>query len=57
MTYKNIEACREVRMWIVQIIAPTIVTGSILMSNPEFRNKVDQKVEGVKNFVANKIRR
>lgn len=35
---KNIDSAREVRLWLVQIIAPAI--GGFLLLKPEFRNKI-----------------
>lgn len=56
MTYKQIEATREVRLWIGQIIVPaaTLAT-TILATNPELRNAAANKVKGVKDSIKGKF--
>lgn len=48
MTYKQIEASRELRLWIGQVIVPAIGVSAALLSNPEIRKRVSEKLEGVK---------
>lgn len=48
MTYKQIEASREIRLWIGQVIVPAITMGTIAMSNPNVRNYVSGKCEEIK---------
>ena len=43
MTYKQIEAAHETRMWIGQIIIPSVMTGVALMQNPEINTRVKSK--------------
>ena len=40
MKYKHIEAAREARLWIGQIVIPLATVGLTLMSIPEVRNTV-----------------
>ena len=48
MSYKNIEASREARLWLGQIIIP--VAGIILMV-PEAREAVTKKIKMVKSNI------
>lgn len=55
MTYKQIEASREIRLWIGQVIIPAIAAGGLILSNPEVRKTIKQKKEDVKNSIKNKF--
>lgn len=57
MTYKQIEASREVRLWIGQIIVPAASVALAILTIPEVRQAVGQKVVNIKESVQNKIRR
>lgn len=57
MTYKQIEASREVRLWIGQVIVPTIGVVAVAMSNPEVRRAVGKKADDVKQFVKTKFKK
>lgn len=48
MTYKQIQASHEVRMWIGQVIIPTITAVVIIAANPNVRVYVKNKVEDIK---------
>ena len=49
MTYKQIEASREIRLWIGQVIVPAVTTAAaILYMNPELRQKAADKVNNIK---------
>lgn len=48
MTYKQIEASRELRLWIGQIIIPAISVSAILLANPDIRRVAAEKIEEVK---------
>ena len=48
MTYRQIEASREVRLWVTQIIVPTIFGIGMIMSVPEVRAKVKAKTSEIK---------
>ena len=53
-TYKQIEASREARLWIGQVILP-IVTAVMLV--PEAREAVIDKVKTVKKNIENKFKK
>lgn len=48
MTYKQIEAAREARLWIGQIIVPTAIAAGAILSTEDGRKWVDKKTEKVK---------
>lgn len=58
MTYKQIEASREIRLWIGQIIVPAVTTAAaILYMNPELRYKAADKVNEVKYKIKTKFKK
>lgn len=48
MTRKQIDQSREMRLWIGQVIVPTIVGGAMLMSNDKVKNFATDKYNKVK---------
>lgn len=49
MTYRQIEAFREARLWVTQVIIPTLVlTTTVVMVDPKLREAVTTKVKDVK---------
>ena len=57
MTYKQIEASRELRLWIGQVIVPAIGVSAAVLANPEVRKAAAEKLESVKQKIrARKIR-
>ena len=48
MTYKQIEASRELRLWIGQMIVPAVMMAVALTSIPEVRNTASRKLEELK---------
>lgn len=46
LKYKHIEAAREVRLWIAQIVIPTM---GIVMLSPDARQTIAQTFSDVKN--------
>lgn len=48
MTYKQIEATRELRLWIGQVIVPVVSVSVILLANPDVRKLAAGKVESIK---------
>ena len=48
MTYKQIEASRELRLWIGQVIVPAVTMAVALASIPEVRNAASTKLEQLK---------
>lgn len=57
MTYKQIEASREVRLWIGQIIVPAITIAASALAIPEVRQAVAAKARDVKQSIERKIKR
>ena len=57
MTYKQIEASREVRLWIGQVIVPAIVIAASTLTIPEVRQAVAAKARDVKQNIERKIKR
>lgn len=54
MTYKQIEASRELRLWIGQVIVPTIGVSLAVLSNPEVRSYASSKIEKIKAKIQKK---
>ena len=48
MTYKQIEASRELHLWIGQVIVPAVTMAVALTSIPEVRNAASTKIEKLK---------
>lgn len=57
MTYKQIEASREVRLWIGQIIVPAASVAVAMLSIPEVRRMIATKAASVKESIQNKTKR
>lgn len=57
MTYKQIEASREVRLWIGQIIVPIVTTVGAMMMVPEVRAAVVGKATELKDKIKTKIKK
>lgn len=58
MTYRQIEACREARLWVTQVVAPTLVLGlTVVMTNPELKEKVTTKFNNVKDTIKGKLQK
>lgn len=55
MTYKQIEASREARLWIGQIIVPAITLVGTSMAIPEVRQAVAAKASEIKRSINDKI--
>lgn len=55
MTYKQIEASREMRLWIGQVIVPAAVAAVAIISNPQTRNYVSKKYNNVKSRIKKKF--
>ena len=53
MTWKQIEASREARLWIGQVIVPAVV--GIMAVSPEARKTVKAKYVQVKNTIRRKL--
>lgn len=57
MKRKNIEAAREVRLWIGQIIVPAVTLAATTMAIPEVRQAVAAKAKSVKLNIEKKMRK
>lgn len=57
MTYKQIEASREARLWVTQIIVPTICGVCMAMSVPEIREPVKAKVTEIKEKIRTQFKK
>lgn len=57
MTYKQIEAAREVRLWIGQIVVPTVTIAVTAMSIPEVRGAIAAKANEVKYNIETKLKK
>jgi hypothetical protein len=58
MTYKQIEASREIRLWTTQVIVPALgMVAAMVTMVPEFREAVVAKAKEVKDRFKYKIRK
>ena len=57
MTYKQIEASREARLWIGQVIIPAITVVGAVMTVPEVRKAVTEKANNVKTAIKKKFKK
>lgn len=55
MTYKQIEASREMRLWIGQVIVPAAVAAVAIASNPNTRDYISKKYNNVKSHIQKKF--
>lgn len=58
MTNRQIETSREIRLWIRDIIVPSIGVGAtVLWLHPEIKDNIKSKVNEVKNKFKSKLKR
>lgn len=57
MTYKQIEASREARLWIGQIVVPAITLAATTLAIPEVREAVALKAKQIKNKIEDKLKK
>lgn len=57
MTHKQIEAARETRLWIGQILVPAITLAATTLAIPEVRQAVVAKANEIKYRIDQKIKR
>lgn len=57
MTYKQIEASREARLWIGQVIVPAVVGAAMILSNPQARQVIGEKATNVKTAFKKKFKK
>lgn len=57
MTYKQIQAAHEARMWIKEVFVPVIGTGLVLASVPEVRETVKSGYQKAKENIQKKFKK
>ena len=57
MTYKQIEASREVRLWIRDIVVPATVVALTTMANPQARQAIASIARNVKESITEKVKK
>ena len=57
MTYKQIEASRERRLWATQIVIPAIALLTTTLVIPEVRQSIGEGFTKAKNKIKNKFKR
>ena len=57
MTYKQIEASREARLWLGQIIVPALAAVGTTLAIPEVRQAVAAKAKEIKQSIENKCKK
>lgn len=57
MTWKQIEASREARLWISQVIMPAVTVAAAAMTIPEVRQAVTEKAKDMKNAINKKLKK
>ena len=57
MTYKKIEASREARLWLGQIIIPAASAAMVFLTIPEVRQMVATKANQIKYSIENKMKK
>lgn len=57
MKQKHIDASREVRLWLRDLIVPTVVIVAAVMSKPEIRESASNKIKNVKSSIKNKFKK
>lgn len=55
MKRKNIDAAREVRLWIGQIVVPAVTLAATTMAIPEVRQAVAARAKLVKSSIEEKL--
>ena len=55
MRYKTIEASRELRLWIGQVIVPAVSLGVMIASNPKAREWISDKSGDVTKAIKSKF--
>lgn len=57
MTYKQIEASREARLWISQVIVPAALAVVTAMNIPEVKQAVVEKTNKIKESIKSKFKK
>ena len=51
MSFKQIEASREARLWLGQIFVPAITLAATTLTIPEVRQAIAAKAESIKRYI------
>lgn len=51
MTHKQIDACREARLWIGQLVIPAVSTVGAMLVIPEVRQAIAAKANDIKDRI------
>lgn len=57
MSHKQIEASRELRLWIGQVIVPAAVGAAFILRNPQTRQMISNKANKVKMACKKKFKK
>lgn len=57
MSYKSIERSREARLWIGQVITPTLTVVGSALAIPEFREAIEVKAKAITESIKNKTKK
>ena len=58
MSYRQIEAFREARLWVTQVIVPTLLlAGTVVMVDPELKEAVKTKAKNVKTKIVSNLQK
>lgn len=58
MTNRQIETSREIRLWIRDIIVPSIGVGAtVLWLHPEIKDNIKSKIDEIKSKFKNKFKK
>lgn len=57
MTYKQIQAAHEARMWLKEVIIPAVGVGAVLYSSPQVREAVKDGFNKAKQTVKSKFKK
>lgn len=58
MTWKQIEASREIRLWVKEIVVPVVVTGAMVYTAfPEVREFAKTKASNIKEKIKTKTKK
>lgn len=57
MTWKQIEASREIRLWVGQILVPAATLAATTLAIPEVREAVASKAKSVKMSIESKMKK
>lgn len=57
MTYKQIEARRETRLWITQIVVPGITLAATILAIPGVKDYIADRASIVKHMIREKLKK